>query len=108
MNVALFGGFGKAPAPPGWRRQTALAVLGGGDLDLAATEPAEGACLTAIAILGGIDVRVPDGAQVALSGLSLLGGRDVKVPPGDGPTIRVRAFAVLGGVSIRPAEAPPA
>jgi hypothetical protein len=106
MNVALFGGFGKAPVAQGWRRETALAVLGGGDLDLGATTPADDARLTAIALLGGIDVRVPAGTRIALSGLSLLGGREVKVPPGDGPTIRVRAVAILGGVTIRPSEGP--
>ena len=106
MNAALFGGFSKSPPPPGWRRQTALALFGGGDLDLGAAPPGDDARLTAVAILGGIDVRVPPGARVALSGLSLFGGRDVQVPPGDGPTIRVRAFAILGGVTIKPSEAP--
>jgi len=100
MNLAMFGGFGKAPPPPGWRRQTAVAVLGGGELDLTRAAPADGARLTAVALLGGIDVKVPDGARVAMSGLSLLGGRDVKVEPGDGPVIHVRAVAVLGGVSV--------
>jgi hypothetical protein len=105
MNVAVFGGFGKAPFTPGWKRQTALAIFGGGDLDLTAAAPADDARLTAIAVFGGIDVRVPAGTRVALSGLSLLGGRDVKVPPGDGPLVRVRAFAVLGGVSVKSADA---
>jgi hypothetical protein len=104
MNVAVFGGFGKAPFAPGWRRETAVSLLGGGDLDLAASPPAEDARLTAVAILGGIDVRVPPGSRIALSGLSLLGGREVKVTPGDGPMIEVRAFAILGGISIKPAE----
>src|SRR5262245_54174366 len=107
MNVAIFGGFGKTPLVPGWRRQTALALLGGGDLDLSASPPGENASLTAIAILGGIDVRVPAGTRIALSGLSLFGGRDVKVAPGDGPTIKVRAFAVFGGVTIQPSDPPP-
>jgi hypothetical protein len=105
MNVAVFGGFGKAPLAPGWRRETALALLGGGDLDLGATAPAEGARLTAIAVFGGVDVRVPPGTRIAMSGLSLFGGREVKMPAGDGPTIRVRAVAVFGGVTIRPSEA---
>ena len=104
MNVALFGGFGKTPLAPGWRRETAIALLGGGDLDLAAAPPADGARLTAIAVVGGIDVRVPAGTRIVMSGLSLLGGRDVKVPPGEGPTIGVRAFAIFGGVTIRPSE----
>ncbi len=108
MNLAMFGGFGKVPPPPGWRRQLAVAVLGGGELDLTHAEPAEDACLTAIALLGGIDIKVPEGTRVAMSGLSLLGGRDVKVPPGDGPTVRVRAVAVLGGVSVATPKAPTA
>ena len=74
MNVALFGGFGKTPLAPGWRRETAIALLGGGDLDLAAAPPADGARLTAIAVFGGIDVRVPAGVRIAMSGLSLAGG----------------------------------
>ena len=106
MNAAVFGGFSKTPLAPGWRRQTALAFLGGGDLDLGAARPADDARLTAIAILGGIDVRVPPDVRIALSGLSLFGGRDVKVPPGDGPTIRVRAFAIFGGVTIQASGAP--
>ena len=104
MNVALFGGFGKTPLAPGWRRETAIALLGGGDLDLAGATPADDARLTAIAVFGGIDVRVPQGARIAMSGLSLLGGREVKVPPGDGPTIRIRAFAMFGGVTVQPSE----
>ena len=100
MNLAMFGGFGKVPPSPGWRRDLAVAVLGGGELDLTHAEPADDAQLTAIAFLGGIDVKVPEGARVSMSGLSLLGGRDVKVEPGDGPTIRIRAVAVLGGVSV--------
>jgi hypothetical protein len=100
MNVAMFGGFDKAPPPEGWRRSTAIAVLGGGELDLTRAVPGDGARLTAVAVFGGIDVHVPEGARVALSGISLFGGRDVKVEPGDGPEIRVRAVAVLGGVSV--------
>jgi hypothetical protein len=107
MNLAMFGGFGRIPPSPGWRRDLAVAILGGGELDLTHAEPADGAQLTAIAFLGGIDVKVPEGARVSMSGLSLLGGRDVKVEAGDGPAIRIRAVAVLGGVSVatRPAQA---
>ena len=50
---------------------------------------------------------MPPDVRIALSGLSLFGGRDVKVPPGDGPTIRVRAFAIFGGVTIQSSGAPP-
>jgi hypothetical protein len=100
MNVGILGGFSRTPLAPGWRRETALAFLGGGEFDLGAAPPGEGARLTAVAILGGIDVRVPEGTRVAMSGISLLGGREVKVPEGDGPVIRVRGLALLGGISV--------
>jgi hypothetical protein len=101
MNFAMFGGFGKRPLAPGWRRETAVAVFGGGELDLVAAPPADGARLTAVAILGGISVTVPTGSRVTMSGISLFGGRDIKIRPGEGPEIRVRAVAVLGGVEIK-------
>jgi hypothetical protein len=104
MNLALFGGFGNQRPAAGWRRETAIAVLGGGEVDLASAPPGEDARLTAVAVLGGVTVTVPPGSRIALSGLSLLGGRDVRVPPGDGPEIRVRAVAILGGVEIKERE----
>lgn len=104
MNWAILGGFAKAPLPAGWRKETALAVLGGGELDVSASTPGADARLTAIAILGGIDIVVARGTRVSLRGVSLLGGRDVKVKAGDGPTIQVRAYAVLGGVAVKSAE----
>ena len=103
MNVALFG-VSVRRRGAGMEARDGDRVAGGGDPDLAAAAPGGGARLTAIAVSGGIDVRVPAGTRIAVSGLSLLGGRDVRVPPGEGPTIRVRAFAILGGVTIRPSE----
>ena len=101
MNWAVLGGFGKAPLPGGWTNESAVAFLGGGELDLAASSPGREPQLTAVAILGGIDVLVPPGSRVSMSGLSLLGGREVKMEPGDGPAINVRAYAVLGGVEVK-------
>jgi hypothetical protein len=104
-NWAILGGFGKMPVAPGWTKATAVAVLGGGELDLSAAPPGPAARLTAVAILGGIDVLVPPGTKVSLSGLSLLGGREVKIEPGEGPTIDLRAVAVLGGIAVKPGKA---
>jgi hypothetical protein len=101
MNVAIFGGFGERPLAPGWQKETALALLGGGTFDLTSAPPAPNARLTLVAFLGGIDVTVPPGSRVTMSGLSLLGSREVKVTPGDGPEVHVNAFAVLGGVEVK-------
>lgn len=101
MNVAIFGGFDKRPFAPGWTQQTAVAVLGGGEIDLTASPPGPGAILTVVAVFGGIEIIVPPGTRVSLSGLSLFGGRSVTAVPGDGPELAVRAYAVFGGVEVK-------
>jgi len=101
MNVAIFGGFGKRPLAGGWTKETAVAALGGGEFDLTGIEPGDGARLTAVAILGGIDIFVDEGTQVTMSGFSLFGSRDIDVKAGDGSAIAVRAYAILGGVDIK-------
>lgn len=100
MNVAIFGGFGERPLAPGWTREVALAALGGGELDLSRAAPGEDARLTAVALLGGIKVRVPPGSRVTMGGFNIFGGRAQKVVAGDGPELRVTAVAILGGVEI--------
>jgi hypothetical protein len=86
MNIAILGGFGKRPLAPGWKRETAFAVLGGGEFDLSDAPGSEGARLNAIAVLGGIKLRVAPGTRVTMSGFSFLGGREALVQPGDGPS----------------------
>jgi hypothetical protein len=107
MNVAVFGGFGHRPLGPGWKRETALAVFGGGEFDLSDAPPSEGARLVAIAVFGGISVEVAPGTRVTMHGFSFLGGREAAVVPGDGPELHVTAVAVLGGVSIEEKKAEP-
>jgi hypothetical protein len=102
MNVAIFGGFGKRMLATGWTKETAVAILGGGDFDLVGIEPGENARLTVVAILGGIDIVVDEGTQVTMSGFSLFGGRNVSVAAGEGPRVGVRAFSLFGGVEVRP------
>lgn len=108
MNLAVLGGFGKRPFAPGWKKETAAAVLGGGELDLTLSPPAENAKLTAIAFMGGIEVRVPPGSRISMSGLSLFGGREVTVEPNGGPEIAIRGIAILGGIDVKAGPAPPA
>jgi hypothetical protein len=81
------------------------AILGGLEVDLRDATPAPGAVLSATAILGGVDVIVPEGWDVTVSGTPILGGwddttrRDV-VGPGS-PRLEVRALTILGGLEVR-------
>ena len=80
-------------------------VMGGSDLDLrAASFPAGEATVTAIAVMGGSTIWVPEGARVELSGFALMGGNSNSVPRSTssaGPLIRVKAWSLMGGIDVR-------
>jgi hypothetical protein len=102
------------------RHLVSVSVVGGANLDL--REAALGApevTLTKVSLLGGVTVCVPRGVRVVLEsrslfggagllsgrrllgGLGLFGGRDdCEEEAADAPTVRVRAFSLLGGVTV--------
>jgi class 3 adenylate cyclase len=92
-----------------WRPQPhtkALAIMGGCELDLRQAEiDGEEIVITAVAFMGGIDVIVPEGIEVDMSGVPIMGGKDLKVrdvaPTPGAPRVRVRAFPIMGGVTVR-------
>ncbi len=81
-------------------------MMGGCDLDLREAE-LEGpeVTITAVALTGAVDIVVPEGYEVEMTGFAFMGGRDLKVkdvPRRPGTSlIRVRAFPLMGGVMIR-------
>jgi hypothetical protein len=103
--VAVMSGFqrkGRWTVP---RVVKALAFWGGGSLDLReARFSANVVRIRAVAVMGGIEVIVPEGADVHVTGLGLMGGFDHSASgsghrPG-APTIVVSGFAFWGGVSV--------
>ena len=87
-------------------RLTAISFMGGCDVDLRLAEiDGDTVTVLCLALMGGTSVIVPEGVEVDESGFALMGGRDVKVkdvPPLPGtPLVRVRAFALMGGTSVR-------
>lgn len=102
---------------------TIASVIGGADIDLRDAElighELEIRCF---ALIGGVDVIVPEGVDVSVELISLIGGTDVRLgaPPRPGaPLIRITGFCAIGGVDVRtpgaserarprlPAPAPP-
>ncbi len=82
-----------------------VTLLGGVSLDLREAELASREVMvTAVTVIGGVDVVVPPGMRVEIEGISLLGGRkldvDERTAPG-APTLRLRVFSILGGVRVR-------
>lgn len=83
-----------------------VTVMGGSEIDLRGAEVAgPEITITAVAIMGGIDVVVPDGVEVELDGFDLMGAHeeklaDVPTRPGT-PLVRVRAFSLMGAVAVK-------
>lgn len=103
-GFALMGGFerkGRWVVPPVFR---AFALLGGGEIDLRQARFAERrVVIHAWAILGGIDIKVPEDAEVHVAGVGIMGGFD-QGASGDGepggPVIVVKGLALMGGVGV--------
>lgn len=108
MVIGVMGG---DEAKGRWRpapTTTAVGVMGGADLDLRYAE-FDGDVLTinAFALMGGVEIVVPDGVEVTMSGLAFMGGRTCKVHGGvdpAAPIVHVRAYALMGGVDVRQAN----
>jgi hypothetical protein len=103
--VAILGGFdrrGEWVVPGNF---TAVAVLGGGSIDLREARFAEPAVtIHAVAVLGGIEITVPEDATVQVSGVGIMGGFDHGVSgsgQAGGPKIIVNGLAFMGGVEVR-------
>jgi class 3 adenylate cyclase len=92
-----------------WRvggQLNAICVMGGAEIDLREAEFDEGELhITAIAIMGGVSVIVPEGIDVDLGGIAIMGGKDAKLAPvpllPGAPRVRVTAICVMGGVDVR-------
>lgn len=92
-----------------WRLEgehTAFALMGGVMLDLRNAEiVGDEVTINAIAIMGGVEILVPEGIDVAMSGVAIMGGKSTRlkghsVLPGS-PLVRVKVFAFWGGVEVK-------
>lgn len=98
MDFALVGGR-EFTLQQGWGHEVLWTVLGGTHVTaLATTSP--GASITVVTVVGGTDIQVPQGSRIQLQGFTLFGSRKIDVRSGDGPEITVRAFSLLGSVTV--------
>jgi predicted membrane protein len=100
--LVLFSERDIAPTP-GWRAGGVTVVFGGATIDLRTSPPAQnGARLRVTAVLGGVDVLVPQGWQGRVAGFPILGSvRDGTQAGSTTPPVTVTATAVFGRVEIR-------
>lgn len=87
-----------------FRGGRASTMLGGIDLDLRGAKLNDNeANIEVNAILGGIDIYVPDDWRVEVTGTPILGGMDNNTKANnnpDAPVLRIRYLAILGGIEI--------
>ncbi len=102
---ALLGGYKRSSDAQDFRGGEATAIMGGCELDLRRASIKEGeAVLNLVAIMGGVEISVPEDWRVVMQGVPILGGYEDKTrQPGPESTKRlvVRGYAVMGGVEIK-------
>jgi DUF1707 SHOCT-like domain len=92
-----------------WRiagRCTVLNIMGGSDIDLNDAELADPVTqLNVYTVMGGAEIRVPDGVDVEVSNVAIMGGNDIQLGdqavPAGGPVIRIRLVSIMGGVAVK-------
>ena len=102
---AILGGFSRKGDWVVPKDFTAFAFMGGGEIDLREARFAEPVVtIHVIAIMGGIEITVPEDVTVRVTGIGIMGGFDhgasgTGTP--DGPTIVINGLALMGGVEVR-------
>jgi len=84
---------------------TAVAFMGGVDLDLREARFSErNVKIRAYALMGGVNIVVPEDIEVDVAGIGFMGGFDHNASgsgvPG-APLLRVTGFAMMGGVTVK-------
>src|SRR4029077_2835271 len=112
FSVAILSGAQRAGpwlVPPSY---TAVAILGGVDLDLRhARFTAAEVTIRAFCLLGSVSITVPEDMDVDVSGIGIMGAFDhrANAPGAPGaPRLRIVGFAMLGGVEVNRRPADPA
>lgn len=103
--VAVLGGSSRKGVwqPP--RHLRVFSMMGGVELDFTEAEMPPGTTeVTVFTVMGGVDITVPPGLNVDVSGIPLMGGFDDRsagmVDP-NAPTLKVRGVAIMAGVDVK-------
>jgi hypothetical protein len=106
-HLAILGGFERKGVWVVPQHLHVVAFMGGADLDLTRAQfAAREVTITVNAVMGGADIKVNAGTHVVMEGVGIMGGYsgpsdDVPAElTGDSPVLRIRGFAVMGGVNV--------
>jgi Domain of unknown function (DUF1707)/Cell wall-active antibiotics response 4TMS YvqF len=104
--VSVMGGTEKRGRWRLARDTNVVCVMGGAELDLRHAELDDlDSTITVVAVMGGAEITVPEGVHVEVGGFALMGGKEFRpaktVPPPSAPSIRIRAYAFMGGIEVK-------
>lgn len=110
FSMAIWSGFSRKGMWTVPSQFTAFTLMGGGELDLRQADYASGeVTITAVAIMGGIEIIVPDDVHVHVNGVGFMGAfEDARKwnneqptkPASDAPVVRINGLALMGGIEI--------
>ena len=88
------------------RNLKVINVMGGADVDLNDAELVDDHVqMTVFSLMGGADVRVPEGLNVEVSEFAFMGGNGIKLgeerPDPGGPTLHIRVISIMGGTDVK-------
>jgi predicted membrane protein len=101
---ALLGGFKRSNDSQDFRGGEATAIMGGCEIDLRKASIQEGeAVLHLMAVMGGVEIWVPEDWVVVMQGVPVLGGFEDKThaPANSNKRLIVKGYSVMGGVEIK-------
>lgn len=97
-----------------WEDISAIAVMGGGDVDFSqAGLPDREYIIDVYCLMGGFDFKVPEGVRVECDWTGIMGGVTVngkgrgalvesqRISAGEGPVVRLRAVTIMGGAGVK-------
>jgi predicted membrane protein len=103
-SMAIMGGVSRGNNSKAFRGADLLAIMGGCEIDLRKAAINGEAVIDVFTMWGGIEIRVPEDWTVVSNIVPLLGGVDDKTRPPQGATahtLKLRGFAIMGGVEIK-------
>ncbi len=104
--VSVMGGHDRKGRWRVARHCRVINIMGGSNLDLNDAELADDEIdILVFSLMGGSEIRVPDGLNVEVSDFALMGGNDSRVgverPDPGGPLVRIRMVSLMGGSTLK-------
>ena len=104
--TAVLGGVTRRITAAEFAGGSATALMGGCEVDLTGCAPAGGpAEISAFAMWGGVEIKVPEDWEVRVKGTALLGGFEDNTHPSAGgggrKVLVVSGMAIMGGVEVK-------